>query len=310
MSNLEKLPEFNDETFRHKYNTISKRIIRTVGANLTSFVCMLIPVVLIGLIWTDFTAHIFTPAVWTDGAVTVVMFIVGEMMAMRLGSEGGKLDKEYITAKCEFEALIEKVNTIGTLLLGVFCEWQIDVELEQAFQYHLRTMRMTAEDYEAVKDLPYPELKKKFGKKKARAIVYLSHIEPVELNEAILLYDGSKTLRGGVPISPDQYLMKKSHLIEVLFACAFTGLLTVAIMPVMTEDVSLARIIYTVFKVSMLFVRMVEGYGRGARAFNTIAVRQYKAKSTYLRQYIRFMGDKTYLKLGDQYGDISCFVNE
>ena len=94
----------------------------------------------------------------------------------------------------------------------------------------------------------------------------------------------------------------------MIFACCFTGFLTVSLLPVMTEDASVARIIYTVFKVMMLFVRMAEGYSRGARAYNTIEVRSYKAKSNYLRQYVRFVADKTYLKLGDKYGDISCFV--
>ena len=60
----------------------------------------------------------------------------------------------------------------------------------------------------------------------------------------------------------------------------------------------------------MLLVRMGEGYARGARAYNTIEVRQYKAKSNYLRQYERFVNEKTYLKLGDRYGDISCYIND
>ena len=135
MNDLERFPEAVDTSFKHKYNTISKHVIRVVGANLTSFACLLIPIVLIGLIWTDFTAALFTPSIWLDGAVTVVMFIVGEMMATRLGSDGGKLDKEYLESKGEFDSLVESIKKIGTLLMGVYCEWQIDIELEQAYQY-------------------------------------------------------------------------------------------------------------------------------------------------------------------------------
>lgn len=307
MSELERIPEAKD-TFKHKYNSISKNVIRIVGANLTSFVCLLIPIVLIGLIWTDFTAQIVGPPMWIDGAVTVVMFIIGEMMSMRLGSDGGKLDKEYVEAKGEFEELVSQVNGIGTMLMGIFCEWQIDLELKQAFQYRLRMLRMTEKEYEAVKAMPYDDIKKKYGKSKAKIISDMGALEPIELNEAILLYDGEVAMRGGVPIGATQYLRKKEILVSMLFACVFTGFLTVSLLPVMTEDVSLARIVYTVFKVLMLFVRMAEGYSRGARAYNTIEVRSYKAKSNYLRQYIRFVADKTYLKLGDKYGDISCFV--
>lgn len=310
MNELERLPEAKDSTFKHKYNSISKNIIRIVGANLTSFVCLLIPIVLIGLIWTDFTAQIIGPPMWIDGAVTVAMFIIGEMMAMRLGSDGGKLDKEYIEAKSEFEELVSQVNKIGTLLMGIFCEWQIDLELEQAFQYRLRMLRMTEKEYEAVKALPYDDIQKKYGKKKAKIISEMGALEPIELNEAILLYDGEVAMRGGVPIGATQYLKKKSAIVSMVLACLFTGFLTVCLLPVMTEDVSVARIIYTVFKVMMLFVRMAEGYARGAMAYNTIEVRSYKAKSNYLRQYVRFVADKTYIKLKDKYGDISCFVED
>jgi hypothetical protein len=307
MNELEKI-EVADKTLKNKYNSVSKNLIRIVGANLTSFVCLLLPIVLIGLIWTDFTVQIIGPPMWIDGAVTVVMFIIGEMMAMRLGSDGGKLDKEYLEAKGEFETLVTEINKIGTMLMGIFCEWQIDLELKQAFQYRLRMLRMTEKDYEEVKALPFDEIKKKYGKKKAKIIADMGALEPVELNEAILLYDGEVEMRGGVPMGATQYLRKKEIIISILFSCCFTGFLTVSLLPIMTEDASIARIIYTVFKVMMLLVRMADGYSRGAKAYNTIEVRCYKAKSNYLRQYVRFVEDKTYLKFGDKYGDVSCFV--
>ncbi len=309
MNELEKI-ETVDSGLKQKYNSFSKNALRIVGANLTSFVCLLIPIVLIGLIWTDFTVQIFGPPMWLDGAVTVVMFIIGEMMAMRLGSDGGKLDKEYIDAKAEFDGLVSQVNGIGTMLMGIFCEWQIDLELEQTFQYRLRMLRMTEKDYETIKALPYGDIVKKYGKKKAKIISEMGALEPIELNDAILLYDGEVEMRGGVPIGARQYLRKKEIVIPMLFACFLGGFLTVSLLPVMTEDVSAARIIYTVFKVMMLFVRMAEGYSRGAMAYNTIEVRSYKARSNYLRQYVRFVAEKTYLKLGDKYGDISCFLAE
>ena len=78
----------------------------------------------------------------------------------------------------------------------------------------------------------------------------------------------------------------------------------------MTTDVTMARVIYTVFKLTMLLFRMAKGYDRGAKAYNTIEVRQLKAKINYLKQYIKFVKDKIYLKLGDKYGDISQFVPE
>ena len=40
-----------------------------------------------------------------------------------------------------------------------------------------------------------------------------------------------------------------------------------------------------------------------------IETRHLGAKSYYLRSYVRFVEDKTYLKLGDKYGDIECFID-
>ena len=96
----------------------------------------------------------------------------------------------------------------------------------------------------------------------------------------------------------------------MIVACIFTGLLTVSVVVTLTSDITFARVIYTVFKLVMLLFRMAKGYDRGAWAYNTIEVRQLKAKSNYLRQYIKFIEDKLYLKLGDKYGDISALVND
>ena len=55
----------------------------------------------------------------------------------------------------------------------------------------------------------------------------------------------------------------------------------------------------------MLLFRMAKGFDRGARAYNTIEVRQLKAKTNYLKMYEKFMTEKMYLHLGDKYGDTS-----
>jgi hypothetical protein len=169
---------------------------------------------------------------------------------------------------------------------------------------------MTPKMWEAVNDLPQEELEARYGRKKARKLMEINNLKPIELNEAILLYNGEYAARGGVPVSADAYLKSKKNMIEMIIACIFTGLLTVTVVVTLTSDITFARVIYTLFKLAMLLFRMAKGYDRGARAFNTVEVRQLKAKSNYLRQYIRFIEDKIYLKLGDKYGDISCFVGE
>jgi hypothetical protein len=246
----------------------------------------------------------------SDGVITVMLFTVGEMMMTRLGTDGGKLDEEYIEAKGVFDGLLEEVGKIGTLLMGVFCDWQVDVELEQAVQFRRRMLRMSPKMWEEAKGKSYAELKEYYGRVKAKKIIKIMELEPIELNEAILLYNGDYGARGGVPMSGDDYLHSKKIIIETAIACIFTGLLTVSVVIALTSDITLARVIYTVFKLTMLLFRMAKGYDKGAKAYNTIEVRQLKAKSNYLRQYIKFVNDKIYLKLGDKYGDISCFVED
>lgn len=312
MEELKKIEEAEDKVsnFQKKYNIDQKKTANILGRNLTFFLCCVIPLVLIAFVWTDFGAIVFHTKMIADGALTVFLFITGEIMMTRLGSDGGKMDGEYISAKGEFETVLQEVQKLGTMLLGVFCDWQIDVELEQAIHYRLRLLKMTPKQFDEVKDLSKKQLEEKFGKKKGRAVFEVINLKPIELNEAILLYNGGRMTRGGVPESGDAYLRKQSHIITTIISCLFTGLLTVTIVLTLTEDITFARVVYTVIKMVALLSRMVTGYDRGARAYNTIEVRHYKAKTNYLYQYEKFLDEKMYLKFGNKYGDISYFIDD
>lgn len=312
MEELERIEQATDKVadFQKKYNVSQKKIAYIIGKNLTLFVCMLIPFLLIGFVWTEFGAIILGPKMFSDGVLTVALFVVGEIMMTRLGADGGKMDTDYISAKGDFESAVTKVSEVGSMLLGVFCDWQIDVEMEQAIHYRLRMLRMTPKMWDEVKNLTPAELESRFGKLRAKKMMDIINLKPIELNEAILLYNGEYTARGGVPESGEAYINRKRHIIGTVLACIFTGLLTVTVAVTLTSDITIARVIYTVFKLTMLLFRMARGYDRGARAYNTVEVRQLKAKTNYLRQYVRFIEDKIYLKLGDKYGDINCFVGD
>ena len=310
MEELERIEQATDKVadFQKKYNVSQKKISYIIGKNLTLFVCMLIPLLLIGFVWTDFGAIVFGPKMFSDGVLTVALFVVGEIMMTRLGSDGGKMDADYLTAKEEFENAVAQVGNVGSMLLGVFCDWQIDIEMEQAINYRLKMLRITPKMWNEVRHLPPDQLERRFGKQRANKMVEILNLTPIELNEAILLYNGEYTARGGVPESGEAFIHRKRHIIGTVVACIFTGLFTVTVAVTLTSDVTIARVIYTVFKLTMLLFRMAKGYDKGARAYNTIEVRQLKAKTNYLRQYIKFMEDKLYLKLDEKYGDISQFV--
>jgi hypothetical protein len=319
MSDYEKTPELEKINVKKKklidfqkdYNISSKSFVHIIGQNITLFVCLLLPILLIGFIWTDFGAPRINIKLVSDAIVTIALFVIGETMMMRIGSSGGRLDSDYITAKTEFESLVAKVNEIGTMFMPLFCEWQIDVEMKQAITTRLRYLRFTQADWDKVKDMSNKDLVQRYGVKKARKIFELNRLEPVELTESILLYNNNDLLsRGGVPISGEEYMYKRTHSAKMLMSALFTGLLTVSVAITLTSDISFSRVMYTAFKLIVLLYRMAQGYDVGARAYNTVEVKQLKAKNTYLRQYVRFVDEKTYLKLGDKYGDFNFITEE
>ena len=192
MEELERIEQSVDKVadFQKKYNVNQKKISYIIGKNLTLFVCMLIPLLLIGFVWTDFGAIVLGPKMFSDGILTVTLFVVGEIMMTRLGADGGKMDTDYISAKDEFEAAVTKVSEIGSMLLGVFCDWQIDVEMEQATHFRLRLLRMTPKMWDEVKNLRPDELEARFGKQRAKKMLEIINLKPIELNEAIRHYKG------------------------------------------------------------------------------------------------------------------------
>lgn len=312
MSDLETMqPKKKWTDYQKDYNISSKAFVHILGTNISLFVCLMIPVLLIGFIWTDFGMPTVDIRFITEGIITVTLFVIGELMMMRVGASGGKLDTEYVNAKTDFDSLVKAAQDIGTMFMAVFCEWQIDVEMEQAIAIRLRYLHLTPKVWEEVKDLPYKELRKKYGHKRAKKIIELKQLEPVELNDAILLYNGNDVFaRGGVPISGEEFIYKKSHSAGLIVSSIFTGLLSVSIALTLTSDITFARVMYTACKLIVLLFRMAQGYNTGAKAYNTVEVKQLQSKNNYLRQYIRFVKDKIYLKFGDKYGDISYLVED
>jgi hypothetical protein len=304
-------PRDRFKDFQNNYNSTTKTVARLLSTNMILFVCLLLPVFLIGTVWTDFGAPEFSIKFVSEGIVTVGLFIVGESLMMRVGSDGGKLDPEYTTARDELAALIDKANGVGTMLMGIFCEWQVDLELKQATEVRLRRLKMTPEELENAKKMSRKQIIKKYGKLKAMRMFEYYNLEPIELNESVLMYDDAfDKSRGGVPLGGDSFLKKKMLSWQMMISCAFTGLVTVSVVMTLTADANFSRVMYTVFKLIILLFRMVLGYNTGAKAYNTVEARQLKAKSHYLREYLRFVEDKTYLKIGDKYGDVACYISE
>lgn len=304
MSELERIDGQKDKySWQKRYNITSKNFANMLGTNISLFICILLPVLLIGFIWTDFGTPTFGFGIISDGIVTVVLFFIGELMMMRVGSDGGKLDTDYISIRKEYISLVDQVNAIGTYYMGIFCEWQIDLEYEQALASRLRLLKLTRKDWESVKHERKKDLIDIYGRHKGLQIRSLQRLKPIELNEAILMYqvdDGHRSHRG-VPLSAEDYIKKQTRSPTKILGMLFTGLLTVSVAITLTNDISFSRVMYTAFKLVVLLSRMAQGYATGAKAFNTVEVRQLQCKAGYLREYIRFVNEKQYLTLDEKY---------
>ena len=81
MKELERIEEATErvESFQKKYNVNQKKFTYILGKNLTLFICMLVPLLLIGFVWTDFMPIVISPKIFGDGVLTVSLFVIGEV---------------------------------------------------------------------------------------------------------------------------------------------------------------------------------------------------------------------------------------
>ena len=292
-------------------NTKQKDLARTIGQNLSFYVCIMIPVLLVGLIWTDTSLPTFGWGLISDGLLTVVLFVIGERSMLNVGVMGGKLDDEYLETRRNFRELVAKVKAIGILMMDPFCDWQIDVELIRAKRVRLRRIGIKYDKYVAeYEGKTFAELKEAVGMEKATKITEINHLKPIDLNPDLLLTEGyGNRDRRDIPDGAEKHIEKKKHGKVGLLVSVLTAVFTVAVTLALTEDVTLARVLYTAVKLIALLYRMAKGYNEGAKAYNTMEVRHLTAKIEYLTEYVEFMANKLYLQIADDYPEIKTLLS-
>lgn len=311
---MEKLPENKREEhlLREKErNDKAKQTARMIGQNLSLYVCLMLPVLLIGFIWTDSSLPKLGWGLLSDGLVTVLMFVIGERAMLQIGTAGGKLDDEYATERSEYKDLVKKVTKeIGTILLDPYCDWQTDLELEQARRVCCRRLRIDYKEYcSKYMGKSLEELEAELRQDKALKVHAINMLEPIDLTAEILLTDGlNKYGRGGVPEGGDEYVERKKFGFWGIIISVLTAIFTVGISLAMTKDITFARVIYTLVKLTALLFRMAMGYNNGAKAYNTVEVRHLQAKIRYLEAYVEFIEKKVYESIADRYEQIKDII--
>lgn len=276
---------------RREFNRQQKSFMKIIGENMASYVCVLIFVLLIGFIWTDVGISFTLTSFLTDSLISVVMFVLADICMAQIGSKAGKLDDDYINNHNEYLGLRQTVRKAGIILMDSFCDWQVEVEYEYYMKKQCKALKIKYDEYvELYSEKSLEELKALLPAAKAAKVFALNQIKRIELTPEMLLTDGKvKNGRGGIGISGEEYIEKHTTgWTHVATTVAFAIVATVPVFT-LTQDVSVGRIIYTVFKLAMMTYRMYQGYSRGAKGFNTVEPRHLQAKIRYLYLYLEYL---------------------
>ncbi len=272
-------------------NDKSKYWAAVIGQNMSLAVCLMIPAFLITLIWTETSMPELGASLGMETILTAALFIFAEWAAINVGVPSGKLDDEYIAIQAAFQARKAEVKARGILKMGVFCDWQIDEELTGAKKALCRKLKIDWRRYQAeMAPLGEAELVEKYGKVKGRMIHRINDLEPIELTPELILGEQRDGLRGGISIGGEEYVARQKYGKMNLVRSILTIVLTVGIGFTFAPGVSWGKIVFTIYRLIAIFIRMKVGFDKGAKAFNQIEVKHRESQIYYMDRYEEFLG--------------------
>jgi hypothetical protein len=283
-----------DELKKDRQKDITRRqkaMAKMIGENLASFACVAILIILVSFIWTDIGIFVNLTSFLTDAALTIVLYVLADLCMTRSGTAGGKLSDEYVNLHREYLTLRETVRQAGLSMMESFCAYQIELEYEIRMRKLCKRYKVDYDEFTRVyANLRTGDLKGMLSKGEFAKVVALRQIDRIELSTDILMTDGKvQDECGGVPISGEEYAEKHSTGMGHIFMTAAFAIVAAVPVFTLTQDVSMGRVIYTIFKVSMMLYRMYCGYMRGVKAFGTIERIHLQAKIKYLYLYLEYL---------------------
>ena len=283
-----------DELKKDRQRDINRRrksMAKMIGENLASFACVAILIILVSFIWTDIGISVNLTSFLTDAALTVVLYVLADLCMTRSGTAGGKLSDDYVTLHSEYLTLRDTVRKAGLSMMESFCAYQIELEYEMRMRKLCKRYKVDYDEFTRVyAKLHTGDLKGMLSKGEFAKVVALRQIDRIELSTDILMTDGKvQDECGGVPISGEEYAEKHSTGMGHIFMTAAFAIVAAVPVFTLTQDISLGRVIYTIFKVSMMLYRMYCGCMRGVKAFGTIEPSHLQAKIKYLYLYLEYL---------------------
>lgn len=287
-------------------NDKSKYWAAVIGQNMSLAVCFMIPVFLITLIWTETTLPSLGASLAMETFLTAALFIFAEWSAINVGIPSGKLDDDYLAVQEAFEAKKASVKARGILKMGVFCDWQIDEELLCAKKVLCRKLKIDWNMYQTkMASMNEQKLIDTYGKIRGHEIHRINCLEPIDLTPELILGEKREDWRGGISISGDDYVAKQKYGKMNLAKSVLTIVLTVGIGFAFAPGVTWGKIVYTIYRLIAVFIRMKIGFDKGAKAYNQIEVKHRESQIYYMDKYEEFLDTNgLYESVAAKYSDM------
>lgn len=283
-----------------------------IGKNMSLAVCLMIPVFLVTLIWTETTLPKLGASLAMDTILTAALFIIAEASATDVGVPSGRLDDDYLAMQEAFKTRKEQIKARGILKMGVFCDWQIDEELISAKKAYCRKLKIKWADYLSTDaSMSEEELEAKYGAVKGKLVWKINTLEPIELTPELILGEQRNGMRGGISQSGDEYVAEQKYGGKKLLTSTLTILLTVGVGFAFSPGITWGRVVFTIYRLIAVFCRMGAGFSRGAKAYNTIEVKHRESQIYYIDKYEEFLDTPgLYEAAAERYGDTLVPVKE
>ena len=282
----------DSETERAERAGRMKRIMKEIGKNLLSYLCLLAPVVVVGAVWFDLTPVIALRTLY-GGVPIIAAFILSEYAMLEIGAESGKKEKELETVRKAYQDMRERVIRAGTEQMKPFLLQEIQEELEETRRTACRKLNLDFDVYMAeCEGKKKDELTRRFQSRRIGAKVYaINMIKPIELTEDMILCDNpTHRGRGGVGKTGEEYCDSKKGWKNTVWSIASVLLfMGFAFGPV--RAFSWPMLMYTLWALIMLLYRMARGYKNGVYAYTVVQVRNYQNRIRYMEKYLERKSD-------------------
>lgn len=282
-----------------------------IGQNMSIAVCVMMPVLLVSLMWTDTSLPKLGISLAMDTLLTAALFIFSEWAAINVGIPSGKLDDDYIRIMEEYGKRKKEVKEVGILKMGVFCEWQIDEEMIAAKKDMCRKLKIDWKTYRAEMEmLNRDHLMKRYGRIRGIEIWRINKIEPIDLTPELILGERN-SWRGGISISGDEYVDRQKYGKSKLARSVLSVVLTVGIGFSLSPGVTWGKVVYTIYRMIAILIRMKMGFDKGAKAYNSIEVKHRESQIYYMDKYMEFLNtDGLYEIVAKKYGEYDLMIPE